>query len=82
MFAGCFFEPDALKKTIYSVFDPNMSGHHYSSMYHDVKKGRPTEIDYLNGSVINIAKRHGIPVPYNELLFHLIKMMENKKSDY
>lgn len=61
-----------------SVFDPAMSGHHYSSMYHDIQKGRPTEIDFLNGAIIQKAQKHKIAVPYNTLVYHLIKMLENK----
>ena len=65
-------------KVIESVFDPLMSGHHYSSMYHDIQKGRPTEIDYLNGAIIQKTLKHQIAVPYNSLIYHLVKILENK----
>ncbi|MFC5587321.1 ketopantoate reductase family protein [Sporosarcina soli] len=66
-------------RVIDSVFDPAMSAHHYSSMYHDIQKGRPTEIDFLNGAIIQKAQKHKIAVPYNTLIYHLIKMLENNR---
>lgn len=43
-----------------------------TSMSADVRAGRPTEIDALNGAVCRHGKRHGIPVPLNELLVDLV----------
>lgn len=72
------FDKQKVKDTINGVFDPTMSGNHYSSMYHDIQNGRKTEIEYLNGAIIQKAKKFNIPVQYNTLLFHLIKMLENR----
>jgi 2-dehydropantoate 2-reductase len=49
-----------------------------SSMYQDIKKGKRTEIDYLNGKVIELGKKHGIPTPVNETLVGLIKFLEGE----
>jgi len=48
----------------------------YSSMYQDVKKGKKTELDYITGAIIRLAKEHKIPVPYNEFLYDTIKFLE------
>ena len=48
----------------------------YSSMYQDVKKGKKTELDYITGAIIRIAKKHKIAVPYNEFLYDSIKFLE------
>ncbi len=48
----------------------------YSSMYQDVKKGKRTELDYITGAIIQLAKKHNIPVPYNEFLYDAIKFLE------
>lgn len=77
---GVSLDRQKVMHVIDSVFDPAMSGHHYSSMYHDIQKGRPTEIDFLNGAIIQKAQKHKISVPYNTLIYHLIKMVENKHS--
>jgi 2-dehydropantoate 2-reductase len=47
-----------------------------NSMLQDVLRGNPTEIDFLNGKIVEIAKEVGIKVPINELLTFLIKGLE------
>jgi 2-dehydropantoate 2-reductase len=37
-----------------------------SSMLSAIERGRPPAVDFLNGEVIDRAKRHGIPVPINQ----------------
>ena len=46
------------------------------SMAQDMVKGRPTEIDYLNGFIVATAKAHGIAVPANEGIVAVIKRIE------
>ncbi len=46
------------------------------SMAQDVAKGRPTEIDYINGLVADRATRHGIQVPANAGIVRVIKGIE------
>ena len=43
-----------------------------SSMLQDVRRGRPTEIEYINGAVVREGRRLGIPTPLNLLLTRLI----------
>lgn len=43
-----------------------------SSMLQDVRRGRPTEIDYINGAVVRAGRRLRIPTPLNLLLTQLI----------
>ena len=47
-----------------------------NSMLQDILKDKPTEIDFLNGRIVEIAKDIGIKVPINELLTFLIKGLE------
>jgi 2-dehydropantoate 2-reductase len=49
-----------------------------SSMYQDILKGRKTEIDYLNGAVVELGKKYNIKCPVNESLVAMIKFLENK----
>ena len=56
----------------------------YSTLQ-DLDAGRHTEIDMLSGVVIQLGKKHGISTPYNEMMYHLIKAIEEKndgKFDY
>ena len=43
-----------------------------SSMLQDVRRGRPTEIAYINGAVVREGRRLRIPTPLNLLLTRLI----------
>ena len=52
----------------------------FSSMYQDIIKGKKTEIDFLNGKVVELGKKHRIPTPVNETLVCLIKFMEEKNG--
>ncbi|GBE54268.1 MAG TPA: hypothetical protein ENH28_02615 [Euryarchaeota archaeon] len=45
-------------------------------MLQDIEKGRKTEIDFLNGAIARLGKKHGIDVPYNNSLVALIKFLE------
>ena len=49
---------------------------HRSSMLRDIEKGKKTEIDYLNGLIVEKGKVHGIPTPYNAVITQIIKSLE------
>ena len=49
-----------------------------SSTAQDLAKGKMTEIDFLNGYIVELGKRYGIPTPYNQSVYALVKMMESK----
>jgi len=46
---------------------------HVPSMLADVRAGRPTEIDFILGSVVRAAKRNGTTAPLSEALYRLVK---------
>jgi 2-dehydropantoate 2-reductase len=46
------------------------------SMGQDFDNRRKTEIDAINGAVIREAERLGIPVPYNQMITDLVKVIE------
>ena len=48
----------------------------YSSMYQDAAAGRPTEVGYINGTVVKIAEEHGVAAPCNRLLLQQVRMLE------
>lgn len=47
-----------------------------SSMYRDVERGGRTEVDVINGYVVEQARKHGVEVPVNETLWTLIRTWE------
>lgn len=46
-------------------------------MGQDIIKGRKTEIDYLNGFVVDNGRRVGVPTPYNQATVAVIKGVES-----
>jgi 2-dehydropantoate 2-reductase len=52
----------------------------YSSMYQDIMKGKKTEIDFLNGKIVELGAKHSIPTPVNETLVHFIEFLEEKNE--
>jgi 2-dehydropantoate 2-reductase len=53
---------------------------HRSSMLQDLERGRPTEVDAINGEVWRRGKRHGIVTPINEMLTRLIHLRETARA--
>lgn len=47
-----------------------------SSMADDLERGRPTEIDYLQGAIVRLAAEHGVPVPVNTRVVDAIRRVE------
>lgn len=45
----------------------------HSSMYQDVQRGRPTEIDAICGAVVQAGERLGVPTPVNQTLWLLVR---------
>lgn len=50
----------------------------YSSTAQDLARGKPTEIDFLNGYVVRRGQQLGIATPANRVLWALVKLMEKK----
>ena len=51
----------------------------FSSMYQDLMKKKKTEIDFLNGKIVELGRKHHIATPINETLVSLIKSLEAKQ---
>jgi 2-dehydropantoate 2-reductase len=47
-----------------------------SSTAQDLARGRPTEIDHLNGYIVREADARGVPAPVNRTLYALVKLAE------
>jgi 2-dehydropantoate 2-reductase len=57
------------------------AGPHKPSMLIDLENGNPTEIDYINGKIVEFAQKYNIPAPFNMTITGLVKAKEsfNKK---
>lgn len=51
----------------------------YSTLQ-DLDAHRHTEIDMFSGAIIRMGRELGIPTPYNEFTFHIIKALEEKND--
>jgi 2-dehydropantoate 2-reductase len=47
-----------------------------SSMWEDLERRRPTEIDHLNGEIIRLGEQHGVATPVNRGLCDLVRAAE------
>jgi 2-dehydropantoate 2-reductase len=52
----------------------------FSSTAQDLARGKPTEIDHLNGYVVRKGAALGVATPVNRLLLALVKLLEAKAS--
>lgn len=50
----------------------------YSSTAQDLMRGKPSEIDFLNGFVVRRGEALGVPTPANRVLWTLVKLVETK----
>jgi 2-dehydropantoate 2-reductase len=69
---GLTFAVDFMAQ-ITEVFGPSRN---IASMLQDLRRGRLTEIDYMNGAVAALGAEEGVPCPVNGALNAIIKAME------
>lgn len=50
-----------------------------ASMLQDLEKGKKTEVDMINGFVVEQGKKYGVPTPYNDIAVRVIKGIEDKE---
>jgi len=50
-----------------------------TSMLQDFRRGRPSEIDFINGAIADRGRQHHIPTPVNEYMVAVIKALEARR---
>ena len=76
---GTYFDRREVLESVRKVCEAVRNG--YASMYQDRKNHRKTEIDKINGAVVEQAKLYGVPTPYNSLVVDLIHAVEGTYDD-
>jgi 2-dehydropantoate 2-reductase len=71
---GVTFAVDFMRE-IGDAFRPSRN---LASMLQDLRRGRTTEIDYLNGAIAALGGEHGVPCPVNGALTAIVKAMEGR----
>lgn len=51
-----------------------------SSTAQDLARGKPSEIEHLNGYVLRRGQAHGVPTPANQVLLTLVRLLERERS--
>ena len=67
--------PEEYRDLFYSKLVPD-TYNHYSSTHQDIQRKIPTEIDSLNGKVIQLGEANNINVNTNKFIYNLIKAIE------
>lgn len=49
----------------------------YGSILQSIKRGRPSEIDYLNGEIVRLGEGLTVPTPLNRRMVELVHRVEN-----
>ncbi len=74
--AGINLSENIVAKTMKAIdtFPPEST----SSLTRDVWEGKPSEIEYQNGTVVRLGEKYGIPTPVNKFVYSTILPMELK----
>jgi 2-dehydropantoate 2-reductase len=59
----------------------NAPGKHRASMLQDVIAKRQTEVDFMNGAIVEWGRKAGVPTPLNQALWALMKGLEHSWRD-
>ena len=73
---GIDVKQEVIEKNIESLFSLETGGAHYPSLFQDMKNGRLTEINYLNGKVSRLGKIHNIPTSVCDVITLMIHSKE------
>ena len=77
---GLFYYKGALKRAFGTTLLPVAMKKHRliePSMLQDLKKGKPCEIDAINGVVCDFGKKYGVPTPINDRIVEIVKKIQD-----
>lgn len=56
-------------------------GKHKASMFQDILAKRQTEVEFMNGAIVQWGEKSGVPTPLNRAMLELIKGLEHSWTD-
>jgi 2-dehydropantoate 2-reductase len=68
---------DEYRADFYGKLVPDTADHR-SSTLQDIERGRKTEIDFMTGSLLNLASQYDVVVTMHSMIYYLIKALEEK----
>lgn len=73
--------PTSEAAKVYSGIMTNLSREPlFGSILQSIKRNRDSEIDYINGEFVNLAKKNNLSAPLNEKLTEMVHQVEGNKS--
>ena len=73
---GVNIEADFVPKTMLAI--DNFPYDSTASLTRDIWEGKPSELEYQNGTVVRLAKKAGVNVPLNRFIYHSLLLMEKR----
>ena len=73
---GIHIEPDYIEQTVKLI--DQLPYDSTSSLTRDIWEGKPSEIEYQNGTVVRLGLEHNVETPVNRFVYHCILPMERK----
>ncbi len=77
---GLFYWKGAIKRAFSCMLLPIAMKKHRDiepSMLQDLKKGKPCEVDAINGVVCEFGRKHNVKTPVNDRIVEIIKKIQN-----
>lgn len=59
-----------------NIIEAGGEQHTLGSMLQSIKRGKRTEVDYMNGEIVSLGNNNGIPTPVNSLILGLVHEVE------
>lgn len=75
---GYHFSHPQLEQAVHEVID--LTADNYSSMHQDILYRRPTEIDFINGFLLQEAALHGFTLRHHQSLYAEIRKLESETA--
>jgi 2-dehydropantoate 2-reductase len=73
---GICIEPEFLGKTM--DFVDSYAYDSTSSLTRDVWEGKPSELEYQNGTVVRLGEKYGVPTPVNKFIYECLLPQERR----
>ncbi|WP_347231005.1 2-dehydropantoate 2-reductase [Vibrio sp. 10N.286.49.C2] len=77
---GVVLDEQVMTTTVFNVI--SNTAENYSSMQQDIDNKRPSEIDFITGYLVRIAKQYQLHIPANAAMLNQIKHIEASWSEH
>ena len=74
---GFDFTPEDAREILFQIVAEDGTGENKPSVCVDLNKKKLTEIEVINGPIVRLGRKHGIPTPVNETLVAAVKGLES-----